>query len=751
VGQTVQFDQLNEAQQRAVLVNVGPVMILAGAGSGKTRTLVSKISYLIENLHISPFQVLALTFSNKAAREMRERVAKSVSDDIGALGITTFHAFCARVLRSEASYIGLSQNFTIYDTSESKAIVKQILSRHGISTKEVNPKEILFYISEIKNSGYYLGAEAFEDLIDKSDPYYGYFTEYESELAKSNAVDFGGLINGVIQLLEKFPEVLKKYQERYKYLFVDEYQDTNRAQFKLLCLLAEKCLSVCVVGDEDQSIYSWRGADINNILDFEEYFPGVQTLKLEQNYRSSKVIIDAASCVIGRNIHRKGKEMWTDNDEGDCVEIIECHNDKSEAEFITDKIMQLKRENIEIDEVAVFYRTNAQSRMIEDSLRKNNIAYRVVGGVKFYERKEIKDLLAYIRVVVNEKDSLAFSRILNVPSRGIGTVTLRKLESAAIVEGISLPAISNAIIDQSENFKDLKLSAKVRSSLSQLNNLFNESSLMDKEEVAPSIIYEKLLHESGYYDFLKGSKDYESMARIENLEELGTAISQYEETASKASLAGFLETVTLDTSNEEEIEGSEDQSGEVSLMTIHGAKGLEFSYVFIAGAEENIFPSFRSIEEGGDQGIEEERRLFYVAMTRAMIKLYICFAQGRVLFGQLKFNGPSRFINEIPEKYYIWRKLTTGGKSAHSGFASNDEAKWDEFNQETSYDELDVGEVRATPSQEYKKGMKVLHSLYGQGVVNSCDGFGSDEKVVIRFTDGATKKFLVKFAPLTKY
>lgn len=749
----MQFDSLNEVQKQAVLANEGPVMILAGAGSGKTRTLVSKISYLIENLHISPFQVLALTFSNKAAREMRERVAKSVSDDIGALGITTFHAFCARVLRSEASFIGLSQNFTIYDTSESKAIVKQILARHGISTKEIHPNEILYFIGEIKNIGYYLGAEGYEDQIEMNDPYFGYYEEYEAELAKSNAVDFGGLITSVIQLFEKHPSVLNKYQERYKYIFVDEYQDTNRAQFNLLCHLSAKASSVCVVGDEDQSIYSWRGADINNILDFEEFFPGVQTLKLEQNYRSSKIIIDAASCVIGRNVHRKGKEMWTDNPEGDCVEIIECHNDKAEADFITEKIIEHRGEGVSTEEIAVFYRTNAQSRVIEDALRRNNIPYRVVGGVKFYERKEIKDLLAYVRVVVNEKDSLAFSRIINVPSRGIGTVSLRKLEGEAIKDGVSLPAISNAVIDQPENYKGLKFSAKVKSSLAQLNTLFNESSMMEQDGIAPSVIYEKLLHESGYYDFLKASKDYESMARIENLEELGSAITQYEESTPNPSLAGFLETVTLDQSNDEDTEDSE---GEVSLMTIHGAKGLEFSHVFIAGAEENVFPSFRSIEEGGEFGIEEERRLFYVAMTRAMVKLYICFAQGRMLFGQLKFNGPSRFINEIPQKYYLWRKLTTGGQSYQSGYGHEDEDEWDEFNQETHYDEMGTAEVVKKKTKapklegEYKKGMKILHSLYGRGTVFSSEGFGPEEKVVIKFSDGATKKFMVKFAPLTK-
>ena len=751
----VSFKNLNEAQKKAVLANEGPLMILAGAGSGKTRTLVTKISFLIENLHISPFQILALTFSNKAAREMKERVGQTVSDDLGALGITTFHAFCARVLRNEANYIGLSQNFTIYDTSESKAIVKQILSRHGISTKEVNPNEILYYINEIKNMGLYPGLDDLEEFIDKSDPFFGYYTEYESELAKSNAVDFGGLISGVISLFEKFPQVLEKYQQRYKYIFVDEYQDTNRAQFKLLCLISKNCKSVCVVGDEDQSIYSWRGADIHNILDFEEYFPGVQTLKLEQNYRSSKIIIEAASCVIGRNLHRKGKEMWTDNPHGDCIEIIECHDDKSEAEFISGAIKNIKKSGVNYDEMAVFYRTNAQSRIIEDSLRKAKIPYRVVGGVKFYERKEIKDLLAYVRTVVNEKDSLAFSRIINIPSRGIGTVTLRKLESVAIREGLSLPSMVQLIIENPESYKDLKFSARVKMALSQLSSLICECTLMEREKSLPSTIYEKLLHESGYFEFLKASKDYESLARLENLEELSSAIIQYEESAANPSLSGFLETVTLDTSNDED---SSESSGEVSLMTIHGAKGLEFSHVLISGAEENIFPSYRSIDEGGDFAIEEERRLFYVAMTRAMEKLYICFAQGRMLFGQVKFNGPSRFINEIPEKYYIWKKLTSGGKSIHSGFhndpnvgvSTSSPNDWDEFNQEVYGDEFDSTSVQASPEREYNKGNKVVHSLYGQGVVISTDGYGKDEKVVIKFSDGASKKFMVKYTPLAK-
>lgn len=742
---------LNEAQREAVLKTEGPVMILAGAGSGKTKTLVTRISYLIEEIHVSPFQVLALTFSNKAAREMRDRISTMITADVGALQITTFHSFCARILRTEANYLGLSKNFTIYDTSEQKAVVKAILSRHGISTKEVSPFEILYYMDDLKNHGHYPGRDLSEAEyeIDASDSFFTYYQQYEAELHKANAVDFGSLITGVIQLFEKFPDVLKRYQDRYKYLLVDEYQDTNRAQFELVKMLSENNRNICVVGDEDQSIYSWRGADIRNILDFEEVYADAKLLKLEQNYRSSKSIIEAATCVIARNSQRKGKEMWTNNPQGDDIEIIECFNDKKEAEFVAEQILKLAKKEQPYNEMAVFYRTNTQSRLIEDYLRKCNIPYRVVGGVKFYERKEVKDLIAYIRVIVNDKDSLALSRIINVPARGIGATTLRKLEIEAVDKNSSLWETLDLVVSNPGDYKHIRLSAKVKSALTHLVTLINEVKT-SSEEVAPSSLYERILHESGYFDFLKSSKDYESIARMENLEELGNAILQFEESNDNATLLSFLETITLDTSSKTD---NPENEGEVSLMTIHGAKGLEFHNVFVVGAEENVFPSYRSLEDG-DTAIEEERRLFYVAMTRAMKKLYITFAQGRMLFGQLRFNGPSRFLNEIPDKYYQWKK--TSGESRSKGDSwGNESSSWDDdFNQSSDYDDdpvyqaASIDKVIDAPKPKFPKGVKVVHSLYGEGSVLDSDGFGKEEKVTIKFSDGARKKFLVKFAPL---
>jgi len=741
---------LNKVQKEAVIKTDGPVMILAGAGSGKTKTLVTRISYLIEEMHISPFQVLALTFSNKAAREMRDRISTMVSSDVGALQITTFHAFCARVLRNEAQYLGLSKNFTIYDTSESKAVAKTLLQRRGISTKEISPFEILNFIDGIKNHGFYPGRTETDDEyeIDQDDDFFGYYQEYEAELHKANAVDFGGLITGVIQLFEKHPEVLKRYQERFKYVLVDEYQDTNRAQFELVRMLCEKTRNICVVGDEDQSIYSWRGADIRNIMKFETIFPEVQLLKLEQNYRSSRNIIEAATHVISRNVERKGKTMWTENPEGESIEIVECHNDKKEAEFISNEIKSITSKDVPNSEIAVFYRTNSQSRLIEDNLRKLNIPYRVVGGVKFYDRKEIKDLLSYIRLVVNGKDSLALSRIINVPARGIGATTLRKLEDESLRTQASLWETVDSIVNNPEEYSHIKLSTKIKSALSGLATLINEVKVLEQEKVAPSSLFEKILHESGYWEFLKTKKDFESQARMENLQELGSAIKQFEQSTDNATLMLFLETITLDTTEESSDENS--NQGEVSLMTIHGAKGLEFSYCFVAGAEENVFPSYRSLEDG-ESGIEEERRLFYVAMTRAMERLYITFAQGRMLFGQLKFNGPSRFIHEIPNKFYLWKKAEGGVQASGGSSWDNPQSEWsdDEFSQVSDYDDDIIYSVNETVvKSKYPKGSNIIHSLYGKGLVLESEGTGQEEKVLIKFTDGTRKRFMVKFAPL---
>ncbi len=754
---------LNQAQQSAVLKTDGPVMILAGAGSGKTRTLVSRITYLLTEKNIGPFQLLALTFSNKAAKEMRERVAKDVNVDIGTLKITTFHAFCAQVLRSEAQYLGLSRSFTIYDEGESKAIVKNLITREGKSTKEQSPYEVIGYIENIKNNGYYFNRKNNQNkssllsldnfIVDENDEFYSYYSNYESELQKANALDFGGLITAVIELFETHPKVLKHYQERFKYILVDEYQDTNRAQFVLVQMLSELHRNICVVGDEDQSIYSWRGADIRNILDFEKIFPEVLTLKLEQNYRSSKTIIEAASCVIARNEIRKGKTMWTENPDGDSIEVVECSSEKQESEYIINSILDLIKKGVRLDDIAIFYRTNSQSRIFEDNLRKNRISYRVVGGVKFYERKEIKDMLAYIRLTVNSKDSLALSRIINVPTRGLGATSLRKLEQEAIRTNLSLWEIIEEIVNKPEKYSELKFSPKIKSSLSNFVYLITEAKRAHNNNISPKIIYEKILNESGYLEQLKASKDYESLSRIENLEELSNAILQYE-TANKqqASLTGFLETITLDSAipadeDPEQSANKKNQTGEISLMTVHGAKGLEFSYVFLGGAEENIFPSYMSLNSG-DSGVEEERRLFYVAMTRAMKKLCICFAQGRITFGQLKFNGPSRFINEIPPKLYVWKKK-------YQDNIYKKESDWNEyeFSQDNSHydsDDLPVSyQLQETfKKSKYPKGTRVVHAIYGRGSIIENEGQGNEEKVLIKFSDGTRKKFMVKFAPL---
>lgn len=717
-------------------------MVLAGAGSGKTKTLVTRIAHLMTDRGVSPFRILALTFSNKAAREMRERVSTMTGLDIGALQVTTFHAFCARVLRQEADFIGLSRSFTIYDGSESKSLMKQILGRHGISPKELNPNDVLYFVEQLHHHGYWPGRKEHGLDLDTTDPFYSYYLEYREELHRANATDFGGLISGVLELFEKFPDVLKRYQERFRYVLVDEYQDTNRCQFDLVTLLTQTNRNLCVVGDEDQSIYSWRGADIRNILDFEECFPDATILRLEQNYRSSKNIIEAASHVIAKNTQRKGKRMWTDNEAGESLQVIECESDKKEAEWIAEEIVRLaKKENVPYHDMAVFYRANSQSRMIEDALRAMNIRYRVIGGIRFYERKEVKDLMAYLKLIVNPKDSLSLSRIINVPARGVGATSLRKLEDEAVRANKSLWEALEHLVDNYQDYSHIRLTAKVKSSLQIFVNFLQELIIKHSQGVKPSQLFEQALHSSGYWDALKAAKDHESLARMENVQELGNAISQFEQDHPNADLGGFLETVTLDTTQEED--GS---IGDVSLMTVHGAKGLEFGHVFVSGCEENVFPSWRSLEEGSGAD-EEERRLFYVAMTRAMKRLYLTFARGRMLFGQLKFNGPSRFLLEIPRDFLQWKSIQ--GAKVNSAFLAGNNSDSD-FEDTVYQDDDPVIQVsRPKIEPKFPPGSRVKHGLYGEGKVLDCEGAGAEEIVVIRFVDGARKKFKVKFAPLS--
>jgi DNA helicase-2/ATP-dependent DNA helicase PcrA len=743
---------LNESQKQAVLMTDGPVMILAGAGSGKTRTLVARIQYLLEEKQVSPFQVLAVTFSNKAAREMRERLATNTNINVGALNVTTFHAFCAKLLRMEAVYLGLSRNFTIYDDGESHSIIKAILNRRGINQKELSPYTVAAHIDGLKNLGFYVGREKSPEVekLAEDQRLFDIFHEYEAELHRSNALDFGGLITGVLNLFRTFPEVLKKYQNKFRYVLVDEYQDTNRAQFELIQQLSRHHRNICVVGDEDQSIYSWRGADIRNILDYEKVFSEAKLIKLEQNYRSSKKIIEAASEVISHNLARKGKTMWTDNDDGDAIRIVECRDDKAEAEFVGREIRKLYEAGVSLKDIAVFYRNNAHSRTIEDVLRREKFPYRIVAGIKFYDRKEIKDMLSYMRIVVNKKDSLALTRVINTPARGVGATSLRKLEDEAIRLGLSLFELIEKISQAPMEFRHLSLSGKVLSALSQLVHLVQEVQILETNDQPPSVSYEKLLNESGYFEICKADKSYEGAARLDNLEELLSAIKQFEETEPQANLTKFLEAITLDTNTEAEF-----GSDQVSLMTVHGSKGLEYPYVFLIAIEENIFPSYKSLELG-PVALEEERRLFYVAMTRAMKQLTITFAQGRLLWGSLKFNGPGQFLHEIPQKYLKWDYyLTSAQRDATQAYARS----FDDFDQTVSSEVEDSVFYRektyqtkkpAPPPPHYSHGNKIVHALYGEGIVLESEGSGQNEKVTIQFRDGIKKKFIVKFAPLQK-
>ena len=741
---------LNESQKQAVLMTDGPVMILAGAGSGKTRTLVARIQYLLEEKNVSPFQILAVTFSNKAAREMRERLAHNTQINVGALNVTTFHAFCAKVLRMEAVYLGLSKNFTIYDDGESQSIIKASLTKRGINHKELSPYTVAAYIDGLKNLGHYLGLPRTPEVEKYAEDkrLFDLFMEYEAELHRSNAIDFGGLITGVLNLFRSFPEVLLKYQQKFKYVLVDEYQDTNRAQFELIQQLSHLHRNICVVGDEDQSIYSWRGADIRNILNYENVFPEAKLIKLEQNYRSSKKIIEAASEVISRNVARKGKQMWTNNDDGNEIRIVECRDDKAEAEFVGQEIRKLHQDGVSLKDVAVFYRNNAHSRTIEDALRKEKFPYRVVAGIKFYDRKEVKDMISYMRIVVNKKDSLALTRVINTPARGVGATSLRKLEDEAVRIGVSLFELLEKIVEIPSDFKHLSLSGKVQSAIYQLVHLIQEVQVLESQNHSPSFSYEKLLNESGYYDVLRADKSYEGAARLENLEELMSAIKQFEDSEGTPNLTKFLEAITLDTTVTEE-----NSTDLISLMTVHGSKGLEYPYVFLIGVEENIFPSYKSLELG-PVALEEERRLFYVAMTRAMKQLTITFAQGRLLWGSLKFNGPSQFLHEIPSKFYKWDFFQTGSKKSHF----DNYASFNEFDQTSSnsdegvfYKEKVYQTKRpASTNSNYPSGAKIIHALYGEGTVLDSEGMGQDEKVTIQFRDGMKKKFMVKFAPLQK-
>ena len=636
------IEKLNPAQREAVENTEGPVLILAGAGSGKTRVLTTRIGYLMENKGVKAENILAITFTNKAANEMRERVEETLEGiDTKEMWITTFHSCCVRILRKSINKIGYNRSFVIYDSPDQITLIKDCMRELDISDKAFDPKYVLSCISNAKDKLYSPKTYMKLNEGDISKTKVGeIYALYQDRLKRNSALDFDDLIMKTVELFKECPEILDFYRNKFRYIMVDEYQDTSKAQYELIKLLAKQHQNICVVGDDDQSIYGWRGADIRNILEFERDYDDVKIVKLEQNYRSTQVILDAANHVISNNTERKRKKLWSEKKEGQLIKIQLAENEMEEGDFISNTINFMKKyEDREYKDFAVLYRANAQARSVEDALNRAGIPYNIYGGIKFYERKEIKDIIAYLRVIQNPQDDISLKRIINVPRRGIGLRTIEKIEDRASLKEESIYSVLIDIEDNSD------ISRKARASISEFVDLM--STLRSFTDVyTVSQIIEKILDVTGYKDELLKEKNNEGQDRIENLEELISVALEFESTSDDKSLEAFLTGVTLNAEPSDE-EESEDR---VSLMTIHSSKGLEFPVVFLAGMEERIFPIARAIQSMRDSDIEEERRLCYVGITRAKEELFLTLTKKRTLYGRTNTSVASRFIEELPNE-----------------------------------------------------------------------------------------------------
>ena len=621
------IDYLNDKQKEAVLADDGPVLILAGAGSGKTSVLTTKIAYLIEEKGANPKNILAITFTNKAAREMKERIIKMVGSKAYDMQISTFHSFGLRIIRENYERLGYEKNFTIIDSDDSLTLIKKIMKELNIDTTRCNPKFIKNNISSCKNE--MMTPSRYKSLaVDEvSEITYKVYEKYQEALKRNNSLDFDDLLTMPVMLFNKYKDVLDSYQELFKYVFIDEYQDTNEAQYILSKMISAKYKNICVVGDEAQSIYSWRGANYKNILNFEKDYKDAKVILLEQNYRSTKMILNAANSVIKNNINKKDKNLWTLNEEGEKIKYIKANDEKDEASYVTKEIKELKNKGVNLDDIAVLYRTNAQSRTIEEGFLNSNIPYRIVGAFAFYSRKEIKDLLAYLKLIYNTKDDISLLRIINYPKRGIGSKTVDNLSMESVLNGTS-------IFDTIKSGKELEFKRQIEEMIDLSNNL----SLTETIDM--------VLNKSGIKEELESEHTLEADIRLENLNEFKSISKTFEEESGIASLEEFLNEVSLVSDVNEQ---KNDDTSKVTLMTIHAVKGLEFDYVFVIGMEENIFPHVNSSFE--EEGLEEERRLCYVAITRAKKKLYLLNALRRTLFGKTSVNMPSRFISEIDDEY----------------------------------------------------------------------------------------------------
>ncbi len=762
------YDTLNPEQKRAVLHDKGPLLILAGAGSGKTRVLTHRIAYLIEERHVNPYHILAITFTNKAAGEMRERVDKLVGYGSENIWVSTFHSTCVRILRRFIDTIGYERNFTIYDSDDQKTLMKEVCKYLEIDTKQTNERSILSVISKAKDE--LITPEEFElqarDYQQKK--YAQAYIQYQKRLKASNALDFDDLICKTVELFRKNKEALTYYQNRFRYIMVDEYQDTNTAQFRLIHLLSDRINeygerehNLCVVGDDDQSIYKFRGANIYNILNFEHAFPNTVVIKLEQNYRSTKSILNAANEVICNNKGRKDKSLWTKNDEGEPVHYTQFETDFEEVDHITAEIKRLvDTGEANYNDIAVLYRTNAQSRLFEEKLILRNIPYKIIGSVNFYARKEIKDILAYLKTIDNGLDDLAVKRIINVPRRGIGLTTIDKINTYALVQEISFyDALTRAAFIPGLE----RAASKIMPFVSLIEGL---KSKIKQETYSLHELIDDILDATGYLRELEAENSEEAKDRIGNIDELVNKMVTYEENAEEPpTLNGFLEEVALVA----DIDSLEEGSENIVLMTLHSAKGLEFPYVYLCGMEEGIFPSYMSIyADNPVEEIEEERRLCYVGITRAMKNLSLSAAKQRMLRGETQFNRPSRFIQEIP-RYLL--KVSAPPQKKQSGFRDS-EYKYNGTSSlnKTFIFEKDTDTGKYSPSQisykpyavpepkqfagskmgslDYGVGDTVKHIKFGVGIVTDITMGGKDYEVTVDFPKFGTKKLLSSFANL---
>ncbi len=693
IGAYMNLDGLNDCQKRAVKRTEGPLLIIAGAGSGKTRVLTNRIAYLIDDCGVAPYNILAITFTNKAAREMRERVDATVGQQAGEVWVSTFHSTCVRILRRYIDRIGYSNTFTIYDTDDVKSVIKDICKKFNIDTKMLKEKTIMNAISHAKDelmSPDQMELEADGDYNGKRIA--NVYREYQKTLKLNNALDFDDLIYKTVELLENDAEVLNYYQERFKYIMVDEYQDTNTSQFKLISMLAAKYGNLCVVGDDDQSIYKFRGANITNILNFENTFAGTKVIKLEQNYRSTQTILNAANAVISNNIGRKAKSLWTENGEGEKVNYTLYENGYDEAQGVVDSISSMVRDGWNYNDIAILYRTNAQSRALEEKLMLKNIPYRIYGGISFYQRKEIKDILAYLKTIDNGMDGQAVKRIINVPKRGIGATTIERVQEYADQNDITF---WQALCD-AEHIDTIKRGVgKLEPFVTLIGSLKAKQEFMSIKELAETVV-----SDTRYIECLAESETAEEIeARQENIDELINKIVSYEENCRQKeetpTLSGFLEEVALIA----DIDNLNESDKQVMLMTLHSAKGLEFPIVYMTGMEDGLFPSYMTIVSDDPAEIEEERRLCYVGITRAEKILNLSSAKMRMVRGETQMNKVSRFIKEIPEEYMHIENNSSGynkGKIAYGGKDDSEE----------------------TPSYNIRANAKAALNRYGSGNVN---------------------------------